>query len=91
MSTISVNAKSIILVFYVSSMNFENHCFRMNKLKEYWEQKENVIQKEMKDPLCSLMRIVHYNIRNKGKAQAMDQDAGKDRTAEYRVDQFCAL
>jgi hypothetical protein len=44
--TISVNAKSIILVFYVSSMNFEKSLYRINQLKEYWEKKENVIQKK---------------------------------------------
>ena len=44
--TISVNAKSIVLVFYVSSMNFEKSLYRINKLKEYWENKENVIQKK---------------------------------------------
>ncbi|MEI7660728.1 MAG: hypothetical protein WCK34_00950 [Bacteroidota bacterium] len=43
--TISINAKSIILVFYVSSMNFEKSLYRINKLKEYWDKKENVIQK----------------------------------------------
>ena len=44
--TISVNAKSIILVFYVSSMNFEKSLDRINKLKDYWEKKEGVIQKK---------------------------------------------
>ena len=43
--TISVNAKSIVLVFYVSSMNFEKSLHRINQLKEYWEKKENVTQK----------------------------------------------
>lgn len=43
--TISVNAKSIILVFYVSSMNFEKSLYRINQLKEYWDKKENVKQK----------------------------------------------
>jgi hypothetical protein len=43
--TISVNAKSIILVFYVSSMNYEKSLNRINQLKEYWVKKENVIQK----------------------------------------------
>ena len=44
--TISVNAKSIILVFYVSSMNFEKSLDRINKLKDYWEKKEGVTQKK---------------------------------------------
>jgi hypothetical protein len=44
--TISVNAKSIILVFYVSSMNFEKSLDRITKLKDYWEQKESVTQKK---------------------------------------------
>jgi hypothetical protein len=44
--TISVNAKSIVLVFYVSSMNYEKSLYRINQLKEYWEKKENVTQKK---------------------------------------------
>ncbi len=44
--TISVNAKSIILVFYISSMNYEKSLYRINQLKEYWIKMENVIQKK---------------------------------------------
>lgn len=44
--TISVNAKSIILVFYVSSMNYEKSLQRINQLKEYWHKKEDVTQKK---------------------------------------------
>ena len=44
--TISIDAKSIILVFYISSMNFEKSLYRINQLKEYWMKKENVIQKK---------------------------------------------
>ena len=44
--TISVNAKSITLVFYVSSMNYEKSLYRINQLKDYWVKKENVIQKK---------------------------------------------
>lgn len=44
--TISVNAKSIILVFYVSSMNYEKSLLRINQLKEYWTKKEDVKQKK---------------------------------------------
>ena len=44
--TISVNARSIILVFYISSMNYEKSLYRINKLKEYWIKMENVIQKK---------------------------------------------
>ena len=44
--TISVNAKSIILVFYVSSMNYEKSLFRINKLKEYWNSSVDVKQKK---------------------------------------------
>jgi hypothetical protein len=44
--TISVNAKSIVLVFYVSSMNFEKSLERINKLKEYWLKKDAVIHKK---------------------------------------------
>lgn len=40
--TISVNARSIVLVFYVSSMNYEKSIQRINKLKEYWTQKETI-------------------------------------------------
>ncbi len=43
--TISVNARSITLVFYVSSMNFEKSLFRINQLKEYWEKREEVVHK----------------------------------------------
>jgi hypothetical protein len=44
--TISVNAKSIILVFYVSSMNYEKSLQRINQLKEYWTRKDEVKQKK---------------------------------------------
>jgi hypothetical protein len=44
--TISVNAKSIILVFYVSSMNYEKSLQRINQLKEYWTMKIDVKQKK---------------------------------------------
>ncbi|MEI7500578.1 MAG: hypothetical protein WCK84_09025 [Bacteroidota bacterium] len=44
--TISVNAKSIILVFYVSSMNYEKSLQRINQLKEYWTKKDSVKQKK---------------------------------------------
>jgi hypothetical protein len=44
--TISVNAKSIILVFYVSSMNYEKSLQRINQLKDYWTKKEDVKQKK---------------------------------------------
>jgi hypothetical protein len=44
--TISVNAKSIILVFYVSSMNYEKSLLRINQLKEYWTKKVDVKQKK---------------------------------------------
>ncbi len=40
--TISVDAKSIVLVFYVSSMNYEKSLYRINKLKEYWNTKVNI-------------------------------------------------
>ena len=44
--TISINAKSIILVFYVTSMNYEKSLQRINQLTEYWTKKENVIHKK---------------------------------------------
>jgi hypothetical protein len=44
--TISVHAKSITMVFYVSSMNYEKSLYRINQLKDYWVKKENVIQKK---------------------------------------------
>ena len=40
--TISVNAKSITLVFYVSSMNYEKSLQRINELKDYWS-KRNIL------------------------------------------------
>ncbi|MDP1621810.1 MAG: hypothetical protein Q8M08_05685 [Bacteroidales bacterium] len=43
---ISVNARSIILVFYVSSMNYEKSLQRINELKEYWSKKDIVIHKK---------------------------------------------
>lgn len=44
--TISVNAKQIVLVFYVSSMNYEKSLYRINKLKDYWNNLEPVINKK---------------------------------------------
>ena len=36
---ISLNGKAIVMTFYVSSMNYEKSLHRINKLKEYWEQR----------------------------------------------------
>lgn len=44
--TISVNARSITLVFYVSSMNYEKSLQRITKLKDYWIGKNTVIHKK---------------------------------------------
>ena len=44
--TISVNAKSIVLIFYVSSMNYEKSLYRINKLKEYWHTTVDVKEKK---------------------------------------------
>jgi hypothetical protein len=44
--TISVNARSIVLVFYVSSINYEKSLQRITKLKEYWTHKDTVIHKK---------------------------------------------
>jgi hypothetical protein len=44
--TISVNASSIILVFYISSMNYEKSLKRINELKEYWNKKDIVIHRK---------------------------------------------
>jgi hypothetical protein len=44
--TISVNASSIVLVFYISSMNYEKSLQRINELKEYWNKKDMVIHKK---------------------------------------------
>lgn len=44
--TISVNAKSIILVFYVSSMNYEKSLKRINELKDYWNKKDILIHRK---------------------------------------------
>jgi hypothetical protein len=44
--TISVNARSIVLVFYVSSMNYEKSLQRINELRVYWSKKDIVIHKK---------------------------------------------
>jgi len=44
--TISVNANSIVLVFYISSMNYEKSLKRINELKEYWNKKDIVIHRK---------------------------------------------
>jgi hypothetical protein len=44
--TISLNAKSIVLVFYVSSMNYEKSLQRINQLKEYWNKKNILIHRK---------------------------------------------
>jgi hypothetical protein len=44
--TISVNARSITMVFYVSSMNYEKSLNRIKELKEYWIRKDMVIHKK---------------------------------------------
>jgi hypothetical protein len=44
--TISVNAKSIVLIFYVTSMNYEKSLHRINQLVDYWTKKENVMHKK---------------------------------------------
>jgi hypothetical protein len=44
--TISVNARSIVLVFYVSSMNYEKSLQRINELQAYWNKKDIVIHKK---------------------------------------------
>ncbi|MCK9218773.1 MAG: hypothetical protein PHF97_01225 [Bacteroidales bacterium] len=44
--TISFNAKSIILVFYVSSMNYEKSLKRITQLKEYWNKQISLIEKK---------------------------------------------
>ena len=44
--TISVNARSIVLVFYVSSMNYEKSLKRIKELKEYWNKKDTVIYRK---------------------------------------------
>lgn len=44
--TISVTGKKIVLVFYVSSMNYEKSLYRINKLKAYWNTQETTIPKK---------------------------------------------
>ncbi len=44
--TISVNARSIVLVFYVSSMNYEKSLRRIEELKTYWNKEAPVIHKK---------------------------------------------
>jgi len=43
--TISIDGKSIRLVFYVSSINYEKSLQRINKLKEYFSKEVSVKQK----------------------------------------------
>ncbi|MCX6287864.1 MAG: hypothetical protein NTY96_12180 [Bacteroidetes bacterium] len=43
--TISVKGETIILTFYVSSMNYEKSLTRINKLKEYWVKKKAVVER----------------------------------------------
>lgn len=43
--TISIDGKSIRLVFYVSSINYEKSLQRINKLKEYFSKDVSVKQK----------------------------------------------
>jgi serine/threonine-protein kinase RsbW len=43
--TISVDGKSIHLVFYVTSINYEKSLERINKLKEYFKKSAMVAQK----------------------------------------------
>jgi len=42
--TISVDGKSIILIFYVSSINYEKSLQRISKLQEYFNKKVSVKQ-----------------------------------------------
>lgn len=42
---ISLSGKAIKMVFYVSSMNYEKSLQRINRLKEYWEQRQRVKQR----------------------------------------------
>lgn len=44
--TISLNGKSIILIFYVSSMNYEKSLDRINRLKGYWKLVETATIKK---------------------------------------------
>jgi hypothetical protein len=43
--TISVTGESIIMIFYVSSINYEKSLVRINQLKEYWVKKRTTIRK----------------------------------------------
>ena len=43
--TISITGKSITLIFYVSSMNYEKSLIRINKLKEYWIKTASAVNK----------------------------------------------
>lgn len=45
--TISVNAKCIVMVFYVSSMNYEKSLKRIGELKDYWVKKDILIHKKL--------------------------------------------
>jgi phosphopantetheine adenylyltransferase len=44
--TISLSGRSVVLVFYVSSMNYEKSLYRIDKLKDYWNVKAETIIKK---------------------------------------------
>ena len=47
--TISLSGNSIILTFYISSMNYEKSLYRINQLKEYWNKNIAVGQNQKKN------------------------------------------
>lgn len=44
--TISLTGKSVTMVFYISSINYEKSLKRITTLKEYWQSKAVVSQKK---------------------------------------------
>ena len=43
--TISVSGKSIMLVFYITSINYEKSLKRISELNDYWQKKEILIHR----------------------------------------------
>jgi len=44
--TVSLSGRSVVLVFYITSLNYEKSLQRIEKLKEYWGKKVKISHKE---------------------------------------------
>ena len=47
--TISLTGKSIILTFYISSLNYEKSLNRINQLRLYWKKSVSITQNQKKN------------------------------------------